>query len=451
MADTDGEEVDLAQQRRCRTRQIKAAGFLLEDVQELVRNSAVDTTSLSLLSEKGTALSIILQNGNKCMDLIRFEEEDEEAIRADKIARANFDNLTTQIRNICQEMGAVKRLTRTSKAIKQAVEKVEALVAVDPTKDYSDCFSDITYQMAVLTSGLFDSTIDPTHELWKEKDGFANKILELKSEKKNIASPVTVIKPEYDQDFNMPKVNIPKFKGVLETWHGFWNHFKAAVDENEQLKDPVKMAILIDLVADPALTEYLIAANDGKEGRYQQVIKYLQDRFDQPRELHSIHCKKLAEMQPIKGTALELSQAADTVFAAVEGIRRSGQANIDYLATSLVSSILPRQLRQEWETKTEEDPLVPNIEQWITFIRKKALHAGKGPTSAPAASSSRPTKDFRKEKSYNKSEGKVYVATSQPASEVESYSPRSKAHPKKTSSNSCKVQCSLCSLMHYPF
>ena len=195
---------------------------------------------------------------------------------------------------------------------------------------------------------------------------------------------MTVIKDEYDRDFNIPKVNIPKFKGVLETWHGFWHRFKAAVHENERLKDPVKMAILIDLVADPALTDYLVAANEVQEGRYQQVIKYLQARFDQPRELHSIHCKKLSEMQTIKGTTVDLSMAADTIFAAVEGIRRSGQANIDYIATSLVSSVLPKLLRQEWETKTEEDPLVPNIDQWIAFVRKKAAHAGKGSNNVPA-------------------------------------------------------------------
>ena len=97
------------------------------------------------------------------MDLIRFEEEDAEVAKADKLARAEFVKLTTQINNICQEMGAVKRLTRTSKAIQHDMDKVEALTAADPTKDYSDCFADLTYQMAVLTSGLFDSTIDPTH------------------------------------------------------------------------------------------------------------------------------------------------------------------------------------------------------------------------------------------------------------------------------------------------
>ena len=305
----------------------------------------------------------------------------------------------------------------------------------------------------MLSSGLFDSTIDPGHELWKEKEELANRMLELESGKKTPAPAITVIKPEFDREFiSMAKLNIPKFKGVLETWHGFWNRYKAAVHDNERLKDSVKMALLIDLVADPALVDYLTAANDGKDGRYQEVIKYLQARFDQPRELHHLYCRKLADIQPIKGTAADLSQAADTVFAAVEGIRRSGQETIDHLATSLVASILPKQLRQEWETRTEEDPLVPNIDQWITFIRKKASHAGKGNISPPAPASSRPAKDYKKEKaSHNRSEGKVYVATSQPAPEAEAYSSRSRTPSKKPAASRCKVQCTLCPLMHYVF
>ena len=95
---------------------------------------------------------------------------------------------------------------------------------------------------------------------------------------------------------------------------------------------------------------------------------------------------------------------------------------------------------------------MPNIDQWITFIRKKASHAGKGNISTPTPVSSRPTKDYKKEKAYNtKSEGNVYVATSQPTPEAESYSSRSKTPSKKAATNSCKVQCNMCSLMHYAF
>ena len=61
------------------------------------------------------------------------------------------------------------------------------------------------------------------------------------------------------------------------------------------------MAILIDLVADPSLHDYLIAANDGCDGRYRQAVDYLKARFDRPRELHQIYwwspTRSLSNMQ----------------------------------------------------------------------------------------------------------------------------------------------------------
>ena len=451
MADSDGEVVDMAQQRRRRDRQIKSAGFLLEDMEEMARTTDPEAISLALLGDKGVELSTLLQKGNYLMELLRHEENEPDLIAADKAQRTAFFAITNKVSNICQEMGAVKRLTRTSKGIQEALDNLEGLLLEDLAKDYTDCFVDLNFQLAILTSGLFDSTIDPGNNLWKEKVRLTNHIMGLKADKKITPSTVTVIKPEFDREFTMPKLNIPKFKGVLETWHGFWHRYKAAVHDNDRLKDTVKMALLIDLVADPALADYLVAANDGKEGRYQEVIKYLQTRFDQPRELHQLHCRNLADLQPIKATAADLSQVADTVFSAVEGIKRSGRVSVDFLATSLAVAVLPKQLRQEWETKTEEDPLVPSIDTWIAFIRKKALHAGKGTSSVPS-SSSRPPRDHKKEKdTLNHSQGKVYTAISQPSPEADSQPSRSRNPSKRPAASSCKVTCSLCSQLHYVF
>ena len=444
--------MDMVQLRRRRDRQIKAAQYLLEDVEEIAKTNDAETTSLTILSEKGNALNLLLQKGNQLMDILRHEEDDSDQIAMDKAQRNAFFAITNKVSNICQEMGAVKRLTRTSKAIQRALDNLEGLTRAEPAKDYTDCFTDINFQMAVLTSGLFDSTIHAGHDLWREKEEYTNRIMGLKAEKKTAPASVTVMKPEFDREFTMPKLTIPKFKGALESWQGFWNRFKAAVHDNPRLKDSVKMALLIDLVADPHLVDYMTAANDGKEGRYQEVIKYMQSRFDQPRELHNINCRKLSEMGPIKPTSSELAQAADIIFSAVEGIKRSGQDTIEHLATSLVIHHLPKQLRQEWETKAEEDPKVPTVTQFITFLRKKSLHAAKGALSPPSSGVSRPAREGKKEKAtLNHSQGKVYVATSQPPPETDSQPHRSKNPSKLPAVNTCKVTYQLCSSMHYVF
>ena len=132
---------------------------------------------------------------------------------------------------------------------------------------------------------------------------------------------------------------------------------------------------------DPALKE-LLCCETSDPGFYSSILAVLQKRFDQPRKLHSVYCRTLADLQPVKHTANDLSQVADTVFAAVTGIKRQGQDTIEALATSLVSS---KVLRTEWETLTEKSKEVPDIFQWVDFVRQKASNASleqKGESAA---------------------------------------------------------------------
>ena len=230
---------------------------------------------------------------------------------------------------------------------------------------------------------------------------------------------------------------------------------------NEHIKEHKKLALLTDLVIDPALHDFMITVNDGQPGRYQEAVAYLTGRFNRPRELHSIFCSRLSNMQPIMGTPVELSAAADAVHSAVSGIRRSGLTTIDQIATSLVAPILPDQLRQLWENRTEENEAVPNIDEWITFVKQKATQADKcqKPATIEVTSAShykRAPQEYKKDKghrkSFVKSEGKVYLANPQPAAaEGESTQPKSKNQSPKTATTSCKVNCGLCSQLHYVF
>ena len=188
----------------------------------------------------------------------------------------------------------------------------------------------------------------PADPLWTNAKALRVRLVKARAKRGVDVKPVTVVKSEGTCDFKIPKVNIPKFKGGLESWNAFWGRFRTAVDENTKLSEHVKLAILIDLIEDPSLSEYMIASNDGKDGRYAEVLSNLRTRFDQPRELHQIYCKKLADLPPNKGTPAELALVADTVFAAVQGLKRSGQAGIEYVATSLAVSTLPKHLRIEW-------------------------------------------------------------------------------------------------------
>ena len=191
--------------------------------------------------------------------------------------------------------------------------------ARDPHKEYAPILEQLTGESKEIATLLQSSTIPADHLLWSRSREVDDKLLDLGL--KDIVPPSTDSKDFYrrgdrDSTYKLPKINIPKFQGGLENWHSYWGR---AVHDNDKLDNEAKMAHLIETITDPALSEYLTASNDGT-GRYPEVIEYLKERFNQPRELHRIYCKTLADMQPIKGTQPELTQAADTVFAAVTGL-----------------------------------------------------------------------------------------------------------------------------------
>ena len=307
--------------------------------------------------------------------------------------------------------------------------------------DYSDYFPEINRLIEEMNENLRSSTLMADHDLRKAAKDHKSRLGRLRAKKPEAAKDVKETKSTFDETFKIPKVNIPTFKGGLENWQGFWGRFQTAVHDNDRIKTCSKMIHLMDAISDPAITDYLVACNDGTD-RYPEVIACLQQRFNKPRELHDIYCKKMTDLQPIKGTPSELSDAADTVFAAVTGLLRSGQGAINYIATSLVAPILPKQLRTEWENKTEDNRDVPDIFDWIEFVRKKA-----------ATPSSR-SKDSRRPEKHSRQEAKVHVAVSQSPEHTSTPQSRDKSsshRPARGNPPACKHQCKLCSSNHYVF
>ena len=381
------------------------------------------------------------------------EERDEEKAEADEAFRADLTQMTDHATTLCNDLVVLKMVSRLLLDLENDMDNLEECKAADPEKDYSACYRTADKAVEQIRQNLKDSSINVDHQVYQQIKLLAKRLLTLKTQAKVELKPsTTIIRSDYDRNFDIPKVNIPKFKGGLEAWYAFWSRYKAAVEDNDKLREPVKMAILIDLIADPSLHDYLIAANDGSEGRYRQAISYLQDRFDRPRELHQIYCKQLVDLPPVKANPTELSQLADTIFAAVAGLRRSGQATIDCIATSLATPALPSTLRLEWENKTEEEHGVPNVDQLIAFIRKKATNAAQAqkPSSSPAPS--RSPREKKPQKPYPKAEGKVYYTQGEFVGGGGDQAPsQNRQKPSRSSSSNSKTKCTLCSNPHYLF
>ena len=445
-------EVNLPMKRKSISSNHKAIKRITRRLQRIRDENQPMLLSLQSLSIQEEDLASLYKKSKKYQSILVDEELREDLQVMDEDAYLSLEASVEEASNLCQELIICKTAACLSAEIHDTLQTVTQLMADNPTKLYTDEFHDMGKLLEEMTDTLRHSTLPMDHYLRTDAKQLKARLADVRSTVPEVKpAPIIVKHDERDQD--LPKTSIKKFSGGLAEWHAFWGRFNGAVHSNPAIKEQKKLALLTDLVVDPALHDFMITINDGLPGRYQEAVDYLTGRFNRPRELHSIYCTRLATMQPIKGTSEQLSAAADAVHSAVCGIRRSGFTSIDQIATSLVAPILPDNIRQLWENKTEADGGVPNIDDWITFIRQKATQADKQQKAATIEVSSHHRKQYqepKKEKGSkkpwtHKKEGAVYVANSQP----------SEAPPKSSSTRSsattCKVSCILCSQLHYAF
>ena len=357
--------------------------------------------------------TLILQ-GSHAIEVLLLGEEDEDLIDTDADSSSLFTTTSDDTKILCKKLVDLNRASSMALEIDELLADSALLLAEDPTMDCVQSLVPDSELMKKLKEHLRASSIGRDHKLWATTRDLARSLMKIHG--KSTATPSTdsknfIRRGDSDRTFKLPKMNLPKFQGGLENWHSYWGRFKTAVHDNPKMDVEVKMAHLMETITDSAILEYLTACNDGT-GRYPEVVAYLKERFDQPRELHRIYCRTLADLQPIKGTQPELTQATDAVFAAVTGLIRHGQESIKAIATSLVVSILPKQLRTEWETKTEEEKNVPDVFDWIKFVRTKAINAGREQKTFP---SHHPQEPKRPNRLPTKSKGAAHVAVTQPA------------------------------------
>ena len=318
---------------------------------------------------------------NTIHDLLRNLEKDPDRNAADMDAWDDYHTLVIETRAQCKRLETLKDISGRIPALDMAIHHMVAQKTKLPLKDFPAGMEAINKASNAISLLLIRSTIPPDHFLHARSRDLCNRVMDLGAV--DTVPPTVPDSKEFSAErvkkkgtFRLPKMDIPKFDGQLKNWPHWWTDFKHAVHDNEELENRDKLAYLIKSITDPALQDYLHSGADTMD-TYPEMLEVLQQRFDQPRELHSIHCGTIADLPPAKHTTADLCQLADTVFAAVTGIFRQGQVAIQHVATSLAVSSLPQILRTEWETKTETVKEVPDVFDLIKFIRRKAVNASK--------------------------------------------------------------------------
>ena len=405
----------LATHRKRRDRLFKTLKGQQQELLGLQRSEEFHTLTHNNIKDRMIDYAKLHARIEKHMEGLEDEEDDEVAEQDDSFQR-ELKIMYDEATRILSYLGAIKKVTSLLGTLEARIIDLERLRATEPDKDYSACFSSLDKLIEKIQSEGEEGDIEVDHALSQQARLLSTRILGMKTTSKPESKPTTV-DTTASRHIDAPKVNLPDFHGDLLSWPPFWSRYNASVHESTKLTNTMKMAVLMDRIKDPGISKFLIAANDGKPGRYDEVILYLKDRFNRPRELHQVYLQQLIDLPPIEGTSAEISKAVDTVYSAVTGIRGSGQVTIETIATSLVVAILPERLRQEWENKTEEIDGVPDIDKWITFMRKKATkvsHTQKGVATTPAESISQPR--YPRERKKKPKEARVYTSHGESAS-----------------------------------
>ena len=88
--------------------------------------------------------------------------------------------------------------------------------------------------------------------------------------------------------------SIPKFKGDVTKWSGFWESFDSAVDRNPDFMKIDKFNYLHSL-----LEETVANAIQGlslSEGNYDSTLELLKGRFGKPQQIISAHMDELLKI-----------------------------------------------------------------------------------------------------------------------------------------------------------
>ena len=442
---------EMAGHRKRRDKLARSLQRLHTQILGLQRSEEFSALSAANITDRGTDYSNLHFRLSNYMDLL-LDEEDDDLADADAVVRREFLTQHDQAKRIVSKLVAIKNITKLLNILEIKICDVEQMKIENPGRDYSACYHPLDKIAEAIQGELASGGIEEGDVMSQQAGLLSKRLLEVKTNDKPEAKPAS-FESMASRNIDAPKVNMPDFHGDLLSWPPFWSRFNASVHESTKLTSAMKMAVLMDRIKDPGITKYLIAANDGRPGRYDEVILYLKDRFNRPRELHQVYLQQLIDLPPIEGTPAEISKAVDTVYSAVTAIKGSGQDSIEHIATSLVVSILPDHIRQEWENKTDEMVGVPPITNWITFMRKKATQGSqrqKG-TAQPIEPLSQPK--HPKDKRKKPTQGKVYSShgDSAPAGENDHRPNKGRKQQQPKAAGYGRITCTVCSSNHHVF
>jgi len=96
---------------------------------------------------------------------------------------------------------------------------------------------------------------------------------------------------KYKARDKLPKLEQKKFSGCPIDWPEFWDAFRSAVDDNEEISEVDKFSYLRNYLEEPA--KKVISGFSLTEANYRKALELLQNRFAKPTVIKRAHINEL--------------------------------------------------------------------------------------------------------------------------------------------------------------
>ena len=143
----------------------------------------------------------------------------------------------------------------------------------------------------------------------------------------------------------LPKLTLPTFLGNPLKWQTFWDTYKTAIHDNVSLSDVKKFTYLKAQLSGEAANS--IEGLPLTESNYQQSIKILEDRFDQPHKIINAHMQALLDLSSPTDSVTNLRRFYDSMENHIRGLEALGKKQDTYgdLLIPIVLAKIPTSIK----------------------------------------------------------------------------------------------------------
>ena len=180
---------------------------------------------------------------------VLFHDEVDEALREGDESR--WQALQTLLRRVSSLNAKLISIKVAQSWVSEVDNQLDALVvkaSTNPGLDFSKGIAGLTYAYSQLNTVLRESTIPEGHQLRKMAKEINSRIIDLTATEKVEATggdgKFRPGKSVFPEAYKVPRIDLPKFDGVLERWNPFWLQFSEVVDENPAFTQTQKLTYL---------------------------------------------------------------------------------------------------------------------------------------------------------------------------------------------------------------